>query len=487
MRGVTQFKRAADIVLSLGALASVAVSLYVYYSTSVARTMSFQHALRYYVITFGAAVALIALRRLNTRTKVASALFLVSVTFSLYALEIFLYAVPRDYWSPRQPFWGIDGSPKAKQRAKALAERHGVVFDTREKFEVVMDLRERGIEAVPSVTALNNLLVPDGDGRLKSKIRSNGNELVPLGAIANTVTVLCNENGSYVTYESGEQGFNNPRGLWQTRRADIVAVGDSFTHGYCVPPDRNFVSLIRRRYPATLNLGMAGHGPLLTLATISEYLPQLRPKIVLWFYYEQNDLVDFSAERKSPILTRYLEDTFKQSLAERQREIDRLLRAEIKTELKSFLLSRERAQAEWEEESQSVDPEWMKTGKLNKLRGILMQILDRKPQIPIEASDLYEFERVLSMANARVGALGGQLYFVYLPSWVRYAKARDVASEQREKVLTIINGLDIPIIDLHPAFIAQLDPLALFPFREYGHYTEQGHQMVAEKVLKALP
>src|SRR5215510_13425661 len=54
----------------------------------------------------------------------------------------------------------------------------------------------------------------------------------------------------------------NPRGLWAQGSVKIVALGDSFTHGYCVPDDKNFIALVRRVHPGTLNLGMAGDGPL---------------------------------------------------------------------------------------------------------------------------------------------------------------------------------------------------------------------------------
>ena len=67
-----------------------------------------------------------------------------------------------------------------------------------------------------------------------------------------------------------------------------------------MPADRTFVALIRQRHPATRNFGMAGDGPLLMLATLQEYVSPLKPRIVLWFYFEGNDLIDLqlgTAER----------------------------------------------------------------------------------------------------------------------------------------------------------------------------------------------
>ena len=48
------------------------------------------------------------------------------------------------------------------------------------------------------------------------------------------------------------------------------------------------------------------------------------------------------------------------------------------------------------------------------------------------------------------------------------------------------NALTIPVIDVEPAFQAHDDPLSLFPFRRFGHYNEQGNQIVADTILRVL-
>jgi len=60
------------------------------------------------------------------------------------------------------------------------------------------------------------------------------------------------------------------------------------------------------------------------------------------------------------------------------------------------------------------------------------------------------------------------------------------AAKQRDAVLELVKSLGIPVIDIHPVFQAQNDPLAMFPFREPGHYTETGHLLVAEEVMRAI-
>jgi hypothetical protein len=66
------------------------------------------------------------------------------------------------------------------------------------------------------------------------------------------------------------------------------------------------------------------------LATLKEYVPRFKPKVVLWFYFEGNDLTDLQTERRSALLRSYLTDGFTQQGAfARQSDIDRAMMHEI--------------------------------------------------------------------------------------------------------------------------------------------------------------
>ena len=49
-----------------------------------------------------------------------------------------------------------------------------------------------------------------------------------------------------------------------------------------------------------------------------------------------------------------------------------------------------------------------------------------------------------------------------------------------------MKSLGIPLIEVGPPFNAHSDPLSLFPFRRFGHYNEEGNQIVANTIRKAL-
>jgi hypothetical protein len=333
------------------------------------------------------------------------------------------------------------------------------------------------------VTASNQLFVETPDA-VTSAVVIDGREVMPLGAISNKLTVLCNEDGQWVHYQSDDHGFNNPPDAWRGR-VEIAALGDSFTHGYCVPAEDAFVPLIRRRHQLTLNLGMSGDGPLLMLATLKEYLRNVKPDVVLWFYYEGNDLTDLQRERKSDLLMKYLSDSFSQPDLTRQGEIDRAMLREIPR------LLAEEEQRLARKQRRSVTTSLKNVAALVALRQRLGLIGG------LEADDLHRgsdlagrnmavFGQVLIEAKKSVEMWGGKLEFVYLPEWARYTNYTSWGKTQRGAVLAMVRDLGIPLIDIDPIFQRQGDPLSLFPFRRPGHYNETGHEIVANAVLNAI-
>jgi len=392
--------------------------------------------------------------------------------------------------------------------AKAAAAA-GTQFDRRSRATVVHDLRSQGIPADPSIFP-QGLLQKQSDKTMKSVISLKGAEVLPLASISHTFTVLCNETGKFLSYVSDEHGFNNPPNIWDKRAIEIVAVGDSYVQGYCVPAGDSFVDKIRNRHPATLGLGIEGNGPLVMLATIKEYVHALKPKVVLWFYYEGNDFADLRSEKDSPLLRRYLTSGFTQGLLGRQSEIDQALSDFIEPEIgKSELRKKleEMAVVGRELKLSSIES-ILKLSAFRKRLG-LIQGPSNTPSTPsIEDESRAQamgvladlLHNILLEAKRSVSECGGTLYFVYLPAWPRYATTEDggsdslgasafrmgIAKPDRDRALHSAISAGLPVIDIHQAFIAQPDPLALFPFRLAHHYNEAGQRLVAQEVLRAI-
>jgi hypothetical protein len=118
------------------------------------------------------------------------------------------------------------------------------------------------------------------------------------------------------------------------------------------------------------------------------------------------------------------------------------------------------------------------------LPGELIEFLETNAA-PATKEDLDLFRAILDEARTSVAAWGGRMYFIYLPAWQRY-RIPDLASQDREIVLRMVDAMDIPIVDIHEAFAKHPDPLSLFPSRRHAHYNVEGHHLVAQEVLARL-
>jgi hypothetical protein len=368
---------------------------------------------------------------------------------------------------------------REQQARRTYAEHAGIAFDSRSPRQVVEDLRKQGEDTWPAVHPGVLLQRTTADSR--SVLRAaDGQELLPLAGIANVDTVYGNEDGRYLIYRSDEHGFHNPPGIWALPRIDIAAVGDSFTQGASVPSTSNLVAVVRRRWPSTLNLGYGGNGPLIELASLLEYLPQRRPRAVLWLLCEGNDLgEDMEREMRSPLLQRYWNQRRNlQNLEERQKEIDSLLRTYV-----------EKVRVEMDEiglrNSNDSDAIEARLG-LDRLRQTVYAIA--KPP----RDQWGTFSEVLRAAREIVRGWGGQLYLVYLPvhysmreGWLRRLQ-RGQPEWRRQQVVLIGRTLDIPVIDLEPVFLQAGPKLDTFVYPYPGHFTAAGYEAIGRAIVKRL-
>ncbi|MEP7125425.1 MAG: SGNH/GDSL hydrolase family protein [Byssovorax sp.] len=425
---------------------------------------------------FVVGVVLLAGLRLPRSARVSAVITLLPVVVGIFAVSAVLEA----------------GQP----RDGTVAASHGREFDTRTRSEVIDGFHSQGAEAYPSV-GLKALMRGAEIGRRVSGPEAlmphiEGVLTAPLGGIANVTTVLCNESGTYAIYESDEHGFSNPRGTWQSPTLDLAALGDSFTQGACVPAERSIPALLRERYPATLNLGISGDGPLAELATLTEYLPPFRPKIVLWFYFD-NDLPDLSVEKTSPLLMRYLEEGFTQGLLAKQGPID----AAIKKTVRPMLLHSRGWPASLDKMglSRAGSPHWLQDLVMNEHHSSAAAVLrlDRigaaleaqstpAPAVP----DLPLFQTILEKARDRVAAWGGELRFIYLPD-LPYLLGRPGLKEHplRKGVLDAVSAAHLPLLDLHPVFAA-LPSIKDVMWHAESHLNEEGYKIVTARVLADL-
>ena len=343
-------------------------------------------------------------------------------------------------------------------------------FDQREYVDVVRDLRAKGVSAYHVVGVLDWTASPP---------ELQGTPTVPLAGVPRALTVMCNEAGAYVTYESDRFGFNNPDRQWDIP-PQVALVGDSFVEGWCVRREESFAGRIRQDVPATLSVGYTGHGPLAELGTIREYVEPRRPAHVFWFFYEGNDLTtDLPLEMKSDILPRYLEPGFSQHLEEHAAVLGEKMRRRYDSRLA--------------QEPVAAPSSWvMEIVKLRSLRSLINSVRVRHDS-PVERGDQLPLLRhILVEAKRTVEGWGGSLHFVYLPDLPLVVGESNPANHDRVLALAAELGLDV--IDLFPDFEKHPSPRSLFPYEEGRHlvrtlglhYNADGHGLVARRVIETL-
>ena len=404
--------------------------------------------------------------RPGIRTLVLNLLMaIISIAVTLYAVEAVLTLVNRGHSGSNCPRLQIETDKCETARAA------GLPFDSRSRVEVMAALEAQGDSVWPNFNSWELNLRGD-------TIRLNQQPVQPLGGITLVRTLYCNERGSYEVFASDEFGFRNPPGLHRAP-VDLVLIGDSFVQGYCVPSDSTSAAFLRARFPRTVNLGRDNHGPLSQLAVLREYAARLEPRVVLWFFYEGNDLHDLALEMQREPLTRYLDPTYSARLADYPDSLDGQLREVVRAK---------RTLAEQQQARRRSRPPDQPSGfrafaGLHGIRRLVTGAVRRaKPEVPFDES-LYR--RILQQAREESASWGGELTLVYLPAWERFAQPT-LANPHRDRILASAADLSIPVVDLLPAFIRSEDPLRLFPFRLSGHYQPEGQRLIADEILQAL-
>lgn len=391
-----------------------------------------------------------------------------SSLLSLYAVEILAgFVLP----FPAQEGQGI-----------IAAKRLGRSVDERDMSDFIEDARAEGKQIVPAFSPaviLNDFLREEPADRVVPTI-------FPLSGVANAPTAGFNESGYRRVYESDRFGFNNPDAIY-SEPIDVALIGDSYTAGITVYSDEEIAAHLRRASYNALNLGSNANGPLIELATLVEYAQVHQPPIVVWIFYEGNDLFDLGRERQHPTLMSYLEQpSYQQDLRNRQSAVDGLVKqkiAQLEAEKKA-----EKAAA-----NDSAGRKVVERLMLTRVRGAIAAWLNPQAAAKIYADsdeNLALFAAVLERADSIVSSWDGELYFVYLPVYERFSSNRTTLEKlntRQQMVLEQVKALGIPSIDIAARFEQEDDPLALFPFGFFGHYDADGYKVVADEIMQVLP
>lgn len=350
--------------------------------------------------------------------------------------------------------------------------------DPRSKIEVIRDLRAKGVGVIAE---------RPGAGHSRKGldgILAGGKRIYPFTGISGVTTVQGIELDQYMIFVSDEHGFNNPTGLYKPDGVEVMVVGDSFVRGEYVSPESNAVAKVRATYPGTINLGCNAIGPWSMLGLIREYAKPLSPRVVVWCYYEGNDLMNIRDERLSH-LTSYTDPDYAQGLIDCQPVIDDYFRRELNRRIAEEIRQIDHHHPDTDELGVAEDPlDWRRVVKLSRIRELVGLVRNR------EATEyIKEYEYILELARKEVEAWGGQLLFVYLPQWSsfqRLQRSRWMFENYRDDILAVVLRLELPLVDVYARFQAEGDPSRFFPYRGPGHYNCEGYKVMGDSISKKI-
>ena len=384
-----------------------------------------------------------------------------SIIISIYLFQIFL------------TFKYSGSLGQISKRVSLYESSTGKKYDRRTKYEVYNELKKK----YDDVTVI---MSPSFGLEYFEQQHLNDN-LFPLSGFSNKKTINCNENGYYSIFQSDRFGFNNPDTEWDSDDIEFLLVGDSFTMGSCVNRPHDIASKLRQlSNKNVLNLGYVANGPLFQYATLREYLDK-KVKNIIWLYYE-NDIFNLDRDLKSKILLKYLKDkNFSQNLKFKQGKIDNALT--------KFLVKVENLEAKKQlidkKEKNSLIYKIEKFITLKNVRELFLDKYFIKQNIQKKIRP--EFEQILSKSKKLSDENDSDFYFVFLPSYERYAYGYDKDQVLYDQIKIIVNKLNIKFIDIHKEFLDnKKNQMEYFPFKTSGHYNIEGYREVSKIIYKFI-
>lgn len=341
----------------------------------------------------------------------------------------------------------------------------------------IVDLKSKAIKYKKFI---NNNIYPFQTNT--EAVEINGVKIFPITSVSNIDTFLCDEDGKDVFYKSDKYGFRNNNENW-IEKVDYVLIGDSFIHGSCVENDKTISSQLSKIHNKNvLNLGIGGIGPLRELAIFNEYVIDLKPKKIFWFYSEGTDLTkNLRGESQNIFLRKYLNNYFTQNLKSQQKDIDELLFANSKNKLNSELDFDKKNR----DNNVTINLILEKT-KFLRLWSIRSLISGYFSSYKIDP----DFSKIISIVKNTADEWGGEFYFVYMPDGKRYMSNfnRYVLKDKfrhKDKVLEILKKDEIKVIDIDKdIFDKSKNPLDEYYNQTKIHYNESANLLIANYLIK---
>ena len=292
----------------------------------------------------------------------------------------------------------------------------------------------------------------------------------------NSVTMGCSEGDlrDYPIYRKDRYGFNNDDTIFAFKNPNMI-VGGSFAMGSCVHQDETIQGVLRRNGYPIFSTGFGGAGAVGALANLKEYGEFYKPKVVLWQFYDPNDIALLTQrELRSRFLLQYLREGFTQNLINRQAELDAFWsRQDAWSKVVANYEKDPKQVAAWEQ---------MLDTNLSQVQALLGNDIK---SLRSDEDVLLVYERILALAQKRVAAWGGKIYLVMIPNMDVYSQG--AIPRYKRTVASSMAKIGIPVIDVDEAITAAGDPLQFFANRSgWSHFNAEGYRLTSRQIMARL-
>ncbi len=312
------------------------------------------------------------------------------------------------------------------------------------------------------------------------------NNIIPFRGPINSLTISCAENLQYKLIKNDKYGFKNDNEIYQ-KRIQTFLLGDSYAEGLCEDTKNDIAGHLNKKKINTINFGVTGTGPLVSLAILREFGNNFKPKNIIFLYFEGNDLDELNYEKTDVTLMKYLNDKFNQDYINRYDEIKSFLtEAEKQTEKIIYAKSKNPVEIKKKEKLDIFKAHLKDILEINNLRNIFKyKILNKQEEI----YDLDLLYNIVEKMKNDSKKWEGKYVFVYVPTWSRYFTKYtkyDAKIDLKDEIIKNLKLRKIRTLDLTDFFDKAENIKEYYPLGYLGHYNSKGYNKIAEIIEKNL-
>jgi len=306
------------------------------------------------------------------------------------------------------------------------------------------------------------------------------NLIIPFRGPINSQTISCAEDLKYKIIKNDQYGFKNSNDIYK-KKINAILLGDSYAEGLCEKSENDIAGNLIKNNINTINLGVTGSGPLVSLAVLREFGNVFKPKNVIYLYFEGNDLNDLNYEKNETSLFKYLSSNYDQDYINRYDEI-KLFLGKAEKESESIIYSKSKNAKTNEKKSNLglFGAHLQDIAELNNLRNILKYRILKKQK---SVYDLELFYSVVEKMDYETKKWDGNYVFVYVPTWSRYfTKFTKIDSKinLKNEILKNLKSKNITTVDLTEFFDKEKNIKEYYPLGYLGHFNYKGYKKIAE-------